>query len=103
VGRGRRALLAIAAVVLVAATGDTIGQAAFIDRSGFGVTGTGEEVYVAGPASSVCTLGMVLADAGVVRGMQLDINPSWVSGAYFIRSRSGTRSTRRRRCRRRTT
>src|SRR3954452_14681242 len=69
--------------------GDTIGQTAFIDRSGFGVTATGEEVYAAGPALSVCTLGAVLADAGVVRGMELDINPSWVSGAYFTRSGSG--------------
>jgi hypothetical protein len=69
--------------------GDTIGQAAFVDRSGFGVTGTGEEVYAAGPALSVCTLGAVLTDAGVVRGMELDINPSWVSGAYFTRSGAG--------------
>lgn len=69
--------------------GDTIGQAAFVDRSGFGVTASGEEVYAAGPALSVCTLGAVLADAGVVRGMELDINPSWVSGAYFTRSGSG--------------
>jgi hypothetical protein len=63
--------------------GDTIGQAAYIDRSGFGVTADGHEVYVAGPALSVCTLGTILADAGVVRGMELDINPNWVSGAYF--------------------
>jgi hypothetical protein len=32
---------------------------------------------------SVCTLGRILQDAGVVRGMELDINPDWVSGAYF--------------------
>ncbi|MEU0496105.1 hypothetical protein [Mycobacterium sp. NPDC006124] len=63
--------------------GTTIGQTAFIHRSGFGVTATGVEVYVAGPAMSVCTLGRILADAGVVRGMELDINPDWVSGAYF--------------------
>jgi hypothetical protein len=63
--------------------GSTIGQAAYIDRSGFGVTATGAEIYVAGPALSVCTLGRVLQDAGVVRGMELDINPAWVSGAYF--------------------
>jgi hypothetical protein len=63
--------------------GKTIGQAAYIDRSGFGVTATGAEVYVAGPALSVCTLGRILQDAGVVRGMELDINPAWVSGAYF--------------------
>jgi len=63
--------------------GSTIGQAAYIHRSGFGVTADGTEVYVGGPALSVCTLGRILADAGVVRGMELDINPGWVSGAYF--------------------
>ncbi len=63
--------------------GSTIGQAAYIHRSGFGVTATGVEVYVGGPALSVCTLGRILQDAGVVRGMELDINPSWVSGTYF--------------------
>ena len=63
--------------------GSTIGQAAYIHRSGFGVTAGGVEVYVGGPALSVCTLGRILADAGVVRGMELDINPNWVSGTYF--------------------
>jgi hypothetical protein len=63
--------------------GNTVGQAAFIQRSGFGVTATGVEVYVGGPALSVCSLGRIMADAGVVRGMELDINPAWVSGAYF--------------------
>ncbi|MCW2721031.1 hypothetical protein [Pseudonocardia sp.] len=63
--------------------GSTVGQAAYIHRSGFGVTATGVEVYVGGPALSVCTLGRILQDAGVVRGMELDINPNWVSGTYF--------------------
>jgi hypothetical protein len=63
--------------------GSTVGQAAYIHRSGFGVTATGVEIYVGGPALSVCTLGRILADAGVVRGMELDINPNWVSGTYF--------------------
>jgi hypothetical protein len=63
--------------------GSTVGQAAYIHRSAFGVTATGAEVYVGGPALSVCTLGDLLRSAGVVRGMELDINPAWVSGAYF--------------------
>jgi hypothetical protein len=63
--------------------GSTIGQAAFIHRSAFGVTASGAEVYVGGPALSVCTLGRLLQASGVVRGMELDINPNWVSGAYF--------------------
>jgi hypothetical protein len=70
--------------------GTTVGQTAFIHRSGFGVTASGVEVYVAGPALSVCTLGSILLDAGVVRGMELDINPDWVSGAYFHPHPSGT-------------
>ncbi len=63
--------------------GATVGNTAFIDRSGFGVTANGGEVFVAGPALSVCTLGNILKAAGVVRGMELDINPAWVNGAYF--------------------
>ncbi len=69
--------------------GSTIGQAAFIHRSGFGVTARGVEVYVGGPALSVCTLGDILQAAGVVRGMELDINPNWVTGTYFHPRRSG--------------
>lgn len=69
--------------------GSTVGQAAYIDRSGFGVTATGIEVYVGGPALSVCTLGRILADAGVVRGMELDINPDWVSGTYYHDTATG--------------
>lgn len=63
--------------------GSTVGQVAFIHRSGFGVTADGGEVYVGGPALSVCSLGQILQASGVVRGMELDINPTWVSGAYF--------------------
>ncbi|HET9254124.1 MAG TPA: hypothetical protein VFO16_02845 [Pseudonocardiaceae bacterium] len=63
--------------------GSTVGQAAFIHRSGFGVTANGGEVYVGGPALSVCNLGLILQASGVVRGMELDINPHWVSGTYF--------------------
>jgi hypothetical protein len=63
--------------------GATIGAAAYIDRSAFGVTATGAEVYVGGHALSVCTLGRILQDAGVVRGMELDINPSWITGVYY--------------------
>jgi hypothetical protein len=63
--------------------GSTVGQAAFISRSAYGVTPSGAMVYVGGPALSVCTLGELLRSAGVVRGMELDINPAWVSGVYF--------------------
>jgi hypothetical protein len=63
--------------------GATLGGVAYIDRSGFGVTATGAEVYVGGPALSVCALGRILQEAGVVRGMELDINPMWITGVYY--------------------
>jgi hypothetical protein len=74
--------------------GSTVGQAAYIDRSGFGITADGAEVYVGGPALSVCTLGNILRAAGVVRGMELDINPDWISGAYFHTTPTGARGYR---------
>jgi hypothetical protein len=74
--------------------GATIGNAAYIDRSGFGITATGAEVYVGGPALSVCTLGNILRAAGVVRGMELDINPDWISGVYFHQTPGGVQGFR---------
>jgi hypothetical protein len=63
--------------------GVTLGNVAYIDRSAFGITANGAEVYVGGDALSVCTLGRILQDAGVVHGMELDINPEWITGVYY--------------------
>jgi len=46
-------------------------------RSGVGVTADGALVYVAGPSLDPLQLAQLLARAGVVRGMELDINPYW--------------------------
>jgi hypothetical protein len=46
-------------------------------RSGVGVTADGALVYAAGPALDPLQLAQLLVRAGVVRGMQLDINPYW--------------------------
>jgi hypothetical protein len=46
-------------------------------RSGAGVTADGALVYAAGPALDPLQLAQLLVRAGVVRGMQLDINPDW--------------------------
>lgn len=46
-------------------------------RSGVGVTGDGALVYVAGPALDPLQVARLLVRAGVVRGMELDINPYW--------------------------
>jgi hypothetical protein len=52
-------------------------------RSAVGVEANGALVYAAGPALTPLTLAQLLVAAGVVRGMQLDINPDWpVFAAY---------------------
>jgi hypothetical protein len=46
-------------------------------RSGLGVTADGGLVYALGPALDPLQLAQLLVRAGVVRGMELDINPGW--------------------------
>jgi hypothetical protein len=46
-------------------------------RSGLGITADGALVYAAGPGLDPLQLAELLARAGAVRGMQLDINPNW--------------------------
>jgi hypothetical protein len=46
-------------------------------RSGVGVTADGALVYAEGPGLSPLQLADLLTRAGVVRGMELDINPNW--------------------------
>ncbi len=58
--------------------GYTVGNAVLVWRSGLGVTANGALVYVGGPGLSAYSLARVLARAGAVRGMELDINSDWV-------------------------
>jgi hypothetical protein len=46
-------------------------------RSGAGLTADGALVYAAGPNLTPLQLAQLLVDAGVIRGMELDINPNW--------------------------
>jgi hypothetical protein len=48
-----------------------------------GVTADGALVYVVGPKLSPVQVAGLLARAGAVRGMQLDINPTWPVFASF--------------------
>jgi Phosphodiester glycosidase len=52
-------------------------------RSGLGVTADGALVYVAGPLLTPPQVAALLVRAGAVRGMELDINPSWPVFASF--------------------
>jgi hypothetical protein len=63
--------------------GFTLGNAVYVWRSGLGVTADGALVYVGGPGLNITTLADVLARAGAVRAMELDINTSWVDLATY--------------------
>jgi hypothetical protein len=52
-------------------------------RSGLGVTADGALVYAAGPGLDPLQLARILVRAGVVRGMELDINPGWPDFAAY--------------------
>jgi hypothetical protein len=52
-------------------------------RSGLGVTADGALVYVVGPLLDPLQVADLLVQAGAVRGMELDINPSWPVFASF--------------------
>jgi len=62
-------------------------------RSGVGVTADAALVYAVGPGLDPLQLAHLLVRAGVVRGMQLDINPSWpVFASYDPATPSGLAS-----------
>jgi Phosphodiester glycosidase len=52
-------------------------------RSALGVTADGALVYVVGPLLSPLQVADLLVRAGAIRGMQLDINPTWPVYASF--------------------
>ena len=64
--------------------GDPLHEQPNVARSALGITRAGELVYAAGETLSVRALADALVAAGVVRAMELDINPAWVA-AYAYR------------------
>ena len=70
--------------------GFTLGNQVYVWRSGVGITADGALVYVGGPGLNITTLADLLARAGAVRAMELDINTDWVDYAtYDPRSATG--------------
>lgn len=69
--------------------GRTVGNAAFVWRSGLGIRADGSLVSVVGPALSVSSLAHLLQTAGAVRAMELDINRDWTSYMTYTHSATG--------------
>ena len=63
--------------------GATLGNAVYVWRSGLGITANGALVYVGGPGLNITDLANLLARAGCVRAMELDINTDWVNFSYY--------------------
>jgi hypothetical protein len=63
--------------------GFTLGNAVYVWRSGVGITADGALVYAGGPGLNITTLAEILARAGAVRAMELDINTDWVNLATY--------------------
>ena len=63
--------------------GATLGGGYYVWRSGLGVTRDGRVIFVYGPALDVQDLADLLQRAGAVEGLQLDINPFWMSYEYY--------------------
>ncbi len=64
--------------------GATLGGGYYVWRSGIGITKDGRVVYVYGPALNVRELASLLRRAGAESGMELDINPDWMSFMYYL-------------------
>lgn len=69
--------------------GRTVGNAAYVWRSGLGIRADGSLVSVVGPALSVASLARLLHTAGAVRAMELDINRDWTSYMTYTHTASG--------------
>jgi hypothetical protein len=63
--------------------GFTLGGKVQVWRSGLGITADGALVYVGGSGLSIVDLANVLARAGAVRAMEMDINTAWVNFTSF--------------------
>jgi hypothetical protein len=64
--------------------GATLGGGYYVWRSGIGITRGGQIVFAYGPALDVREIAELLRRAGVVTGMELDINPAWMSFMYYL-------------------
>jgi len=67
--------------------GDPLHEQPIVARSGLGITPSGDLVWAAGHDLSVRALAQALAGKGVIRALELDINPRRVAGYVYEHSR----------------
>ncbi|HET9104692.1 MAG TPA: phosphodiester glycosidase family protein [Solirubrobacteraceae bacterium] len=67
--------------------GATIGGASAVARSGLGIQRNGRLIWAAGEGLTVGQLAAAMTGAGVVRAVELDINPDWVAGYLYVHRR----------------
>jgi hypothetical protein len=67
--------------------GDPLHEQPIVARSALGITSAGDLVWAAGHNLSVRALAEALAGKGVVRAIELDINPRWVAGYLYAHPR----------------
>lgn len=84
INRGRPA----ASLGCISCWGATLGGVSAPARSALGVTADGRLVWAGGEHLTPSALAAALFGAGVVRAVELDINPEWVAG-YLYGHRGG--------------
>jgi hypothetical protein len=63
--------------------GATLGGGSAVARSALGITGNGQLVWAAGEQLSPGMIAQALVGVGVMRAVELDINPEWVAGYLY--------------------
>lgn len=74
---------------IIVCWGKTIEGRIATARSALGITGAGELVWAAGENLTPDALAHALLGAGVVRAVELDINPGWVAGFAYVHRSGG--------------
>jgi hypothetical protein len=69
--------------------GATLGGGSEVARSALGITGDGQLVWAAGEHLSPAMIAQGLVNAGVVRAIELDINPEWIAGYLYVHHPGG--------------
>ncbi len=73
--------------------GASISGNLYVWRSAMGLTADGRLIFVYGPALSVRSVADLLQRSGVVTGLQMEINPAWMSFMYYQQTADPTTPT----------